>query len=168
MISGTKNASRSHQLKRFIIKQTFSFYLLFNIILVGQDIDTIDFKMPEFSFTPKVFHQPARVLFNSRIFELEVFTDFPKKDVKEVSLLYKTNVHSRYIEYPFKHNAKRYVFSYNPKEQPANYITYFFTLALNNGSVYATPIDSSGMVTPITKYLLNPAEYYKKRSEIKN
>ena len=78
------------------------------------------------------------------------------------------NIHSRYIEYPFKHNAKRYVFSYNPKEQPANYITYFFTLALNNGSVYATPVDSSGMVTPITKYLLNPAEYYKKRSEIKN
>ena len=41
-------------------------------------------------------------------------------------------------------------------------------LPLNNGSVYATPVDSSGMVTPITKYLLNPAEYYKKRSEIKN
>ena len=45
---------------------------------------------------------------------------------------------------------------------------HFFTLALNNGAVYATPVDSSGMVTPITKNLLNPAEYYKKRSEIKN
>ena len=62
--------------------------------------------MPNFSFTPKVFHQPARVLFNSRIFELEVFTDFSANDIKQVSLFYKTNTHSRFIEYPFKNNAK--------------------------------------------------------------
>jgi len=124
--------------------------------------------MPKFSFTPKVFHQPARVLFNSRIFELEVFTDFSASDIKQVSLFYKTNTHSRFIEYPFKNNAKRFVFSYNPKEMPADYITYFFTVSLNNGAMYATPVDSSGFVTPVTKYLLDAAEYYKKRAELKN
>ena len=131
-------------------------------------IDSIDFKMPKFSFTPKVFHQPARVLFNSRIFELEVFTDFPTNDINQVSLFYKTNTHSRFIEHPFKKNAKRFVFSYNPKEMPADYITYFFTVSLNNGAMYATPVDSSGLVTPVTKYLLDAAEYYKKRAELKN
>ena len=34
--------------------------------------------------------------------------------------------------------------------------------------MYATPVDSAGTLVPITKYLLDPAEYYKKRSEIKN
>ena len=84
------------------------------------------------------------------------------------SLFYKTNTHSRFIEHPFKNNAKRFVFSYNPKEMPADYITYFFTVSLNNGAIYATPVDSSGFVTPVTKYLLDAAEYYKKRAELKN
>ena len=51
---------------------------------------------------------------------------------------------------------------------PADYITYFFTVSLNNGAMYATPVDSSGLVTPVTKYLLDAAEYYKKRAELKN
>ncbi len=51
---------------------------------------------------------------------------------------------------------------------PADYITYFFTVSLNNGAMYATPVDSSGFVTPVTKYLLDAAEYYKKRAELKN
>ena len=55
-----------------------------------------------------------------------------------------------------------------PKKKPATYITYFFTVALNNGSMFATPVDSSGTLVPITKYLLDPVDYYKKRSEIKN
>ena len=62
----------------------------------------------------------------------------------------------------------RYVFSYDPQKQPATYITYFFTVALNNGSMFATPVDSAGTLVPITKYLLDPVEYYKKRSEINN
>ena len=101
-------------------------------------------------------------------FELEVFSDFPTNDINQVSLFYKTNTHSRFIEHPFKKNAKRFVFSYNPKEMPADYITYFFTVSLNNGAMYATPVDSSGLVTPVTKYLLDAAEYYKKRAELKN
>ena len=121
--------------------------------------------MPKFSFTPKVFHQPARVLFNSRIFELEVFIDFSANDIKQVSLFYKTNTHSRFIEYPFNNNAKRFVFSYNPKEMPADYITYFFTVELNNGSVFATPVDGSGLLKPVTMNLVDPMQYYKERAE---
>ena len=74
----------------------------------------------------------------------------------------------RYIEHSFNQNEMRYVFSYDPQKQPATYITYFFTVALNNGSMFATPVDSAGTLVPITKYLLDPVEYYKKRSEINN
>ena len=169
MIIGIKNVSNSHQLKGIIIKKILLLYgLLFYSSLSSQEIDTIDFKLPEFSFTPKLFHHPHKVLFNSRIFELEVFADFPKQDIKQVSLFYRTDAVPRYIEHSFNQNEMRYVFSYDPQKQPATYITYFFTVALNNGSMFATPVDSAGTLVPITKYLLDPVEYYKKRSEIKN
>ena len=169
MIIGIKNVSNSLRCKGIIIKQFLLLYgLLFYSSLSSQEIDTIDFKLPEFSFTPKLFHHPHKVLFNSRIFELEVFADFPKQDLKQVSLFYRTDVVPRYIEHLFNQNEMRYVFSYDPQKQPATYITYFFTVALNNGSMFATPVDSAGTLVPITKYLLDPMEYYKKRSEIKN
>ena len=169
MIIGIKNVSNSLRCKGIIIKQFLLLYgLLFYSSLSSQEIDTIDFKLPEFSFTPKLFHHPHKVLFNSRIFELEVFADFPKQDIKQVSLFYRTDAVPRYIEHSFNQNEIRYVFSYDPQKQPATYITYFFTVALNNGSMFATPVDSAGTLLPITKYLLDPVEYYKKRSEIKN
>ena len=169
MIIGIKNVSNSLRCKGIIIKQFLLLYgLLFYSSLSSQEIDTIDFKLPEFSFTPKLFHHPNKVLFNSRIFELEVFADFPKQDIKQVSLFYRTDAVPRYIEHSFNQNEMRYVFSYDPQKQPATYITYFFTVALNNGSMFATPVDSAGTLVPITKYLLDPMEYYKKRSEIKN
>ena len=169
MIIGIKNVSNSLRCKGIIIKQfLLLFGLLFYSSLSSQEIDTIDFKLPEFSFTPKLFHHPHKVLFNSRIFELEVFADFPKQDIKQVSLFYRTDAVPRYIEHSFNQNEMRYVFSYDPQKQPATYITYFFTVALNNGSMFATPVDSAGTLVPITKYLLDPVEYYKKRSEIKN
>ena len=169
MIIGIKNVSNSLRCKGIIIKQFLLLYgLLFYSSLSSQEIDTIAFKLPEFSFTPKLFHHPHKVLFNSRIFELEVFADFPKQDIKQVSLFYRTDAVPRYIEHSFNQNEMRYVFSYDPQKQPATYITYFFTVALNNGSMFATPVDSAGTLVPITKYLLDPVEYYKKRSEIKN
>ena len=169
MIIGIKNVSNSLRCKGIIIKQFLLLYgLLFYSSLSSQEIDTIDFKLPEFSFTPKLFHHPHKVLFNSRIFELEVFADFPKQDIKQVSLFYRTDAVPRYIEHSFNQNEMRYIFSYDPQKQPATYITYFFTVALNNGSMFATPVDSAGTLVPITKYLLDPMEYYKKRSEIKN
>ena len=169
MIIGIKNVSNSLRCKGIIIKQFLLLYgLLFYSSLSSQEIDTIDFKLPEFLFTPKLFHHPHKVLFNSRIFKLEVFADFPKQDIKQVSLFYRTDAVPRYIEHLFNQNEMRYVFSYDPQKQPATYITYFFTVALNNGSMFATPVDSAGTLVPITKYLLDPVEYYKKRSEIKN
>jgi len=169
MIIGIKNVSNSLRLKGIIIKQFLLLYgLLFFSSLSAQEVDTVDFKLPRFSFTPLLFHHPHKVLFNSRIFELEVFADFPKKNIKQVSLFYRTDAAPRYIEHLFKQNEMRYVFSYDPRKKPAAYITYFFTVSLNNGSMFATPVDSSGILAPITKYLLDPVEYYKKRSEIKN
>jgi len=59
-----------------------------------------------FSFTPKLFHHPQRVLFNSRTFVLEVFSDFPRDSVQSISLFYKTDTVPRYQEIPFDPHKK--------------------------------------------------------------
>ncbi|MDP6338840.1 MAG: hypothetical protein QF842_00740 [Candidatus Marinimicrobia bacterium] len=166
MTIGIKNALLLPQPKTLIIKQIP--ILLAVLFLSAQEIDSLDFKMPKFSFTPKVFHHPDRVLFNSRAFELEVFSKYPREEMHSVSLFYKTDIMPRYMEVPFDPLDKRYVFRYDPKEKPANKITYFFTVTLKDGAMFATPVDSTGQLEPITKYLLNPAEYFKKRASLRN
>lgn len=115
-----------------------------------------------------MFHHPAKVLFNSRSFNLEVFTEFEKKSIKQVSLFYRTDSQPRYREILFPTKSKRYSYTYNPKKNPANYITYFFTVELVDGKVFATPIDDSGILNPITMNLVDPFQYYKERAEGKN
>ena len=61
--------------------------------------------------------------------------------------------------------ADRFSFRYDPLVNPANYITYFFTAELINGSVLATPIDSSGLLKPVTMNLVDPMKYFKERAE---
>ena len=69
---------------------------------------------------------------------------------------------------PFDPGSNRYVYRYDPKEKPANQIIYFFTVSLNNGAVYATPIDSLGTLKPIIQNLVDPVEYYKQRAANRN
>ena len=93
---------------------------------------------------------------------------------KEVSATELTNAFIQNIEESSKLNAfiektfdlasQRYIFSYNPKDRPTKKFSYFFTIELKNGSVYATPIDNSGMVVPYIFEVEDPLEYYKKRS----
>ena len=167
MIIGITNVSHLHQLERLTIKPVLSILLMVGT-LSPQAADSLDFEMPVFSFTPKVFHHPDRVFFNTRAFELEVFAEFPEESIRSVSLFYKTDTMPRYIEFPFDPEEKRFVFRYDPREKPAKKITYFFSVGLNNGSLYATPVDSTGNLSPITKYLLDPIEYFKKRASLRN
>ena len=57
------------------------------------------------TFTHKILHQPNKVLFSSREFELEVFTDFSKKEIESVSLFYKIDNKPQFTEIPFNLNA---------------------------------------------------------------
>lgn len=135
--------------------------------LVSTNKKEIVSKNKNIAFTYKILHQPNKVLFNSREFELEVFTDFSKKEIESVSLFYKIDDKPQFTEIPFNLNAFRYVYKYNPKIKPADQITYFFTIALKNGSFFATPIDEDGNLKPITQRLVDPVEYYKQRAAYK-
>lgn len=163
MITGIKNVSLLLLDEESIIKYLFLFFVTY--VVYAQELELSRFDSTRFIANQKVFHHPEKVLFNSRAFNLEVFTEFDKKLIKQVSLFYRTDSQPRYREISFPPKSKRYSYRYNPQKNPANYITYFFTVELKSGKVFATPIDNSGLLNPITMNLVDPIKYYKERAE---
>ena len=166
MINGIKSVSPSRQAEVRPIKYLPLIFLLG--FAFSQKFDGDPSSSTKFLKNDKIFHHPEKALFKSRAFSLEVFTDFDKKLIKGVSLFFRTDSQPRYREISFSTDSKRFLYRYNPKTNPANYITYFFTVELKSGQVFATPIDSSGILSPITKDLVDPFKYYRERAEGKN
>lgn len=163
MTTGTKNALLSPQGEDSAIKYISLVFLLG--IAFSQKSNGMHLDSTRYIKNDKIFHHPAKVLFRSRAFDLEVFTDFEEKLIGEVSLFFRTDSQPRYREVSFPPDSRRFLYRYNPQTNPASYITYFFTVELKSGEVYATPVDSSGLLSPITKKLVDPIKYYKERAE---
>ena len=166
MTTGTKSALLLPRVKVKTIKQ-ISLILLF-CAAFSQQANEMPSYTKGFLNHNKIFHQPEKVLFNSRAFNLEMFVEIDKKLIKEASLFFRTDSQPRYREISFSLDKERFIYRYNPKENPAKYITYFFTVELKSGQIYATPVDSSGLLIPITKDLVDPIKYYKERAEGKS
>ena len=166
MTTGTKNALLLPRVKVKTIKQ-ISLILLFCAAFSQQANEMPSFTKGFLNHN-RIFHQPEKVLFNSRAFNLEMFVEIDKKLIKEASLFFRTDSQPRYREISFSLDKERFIYRYNPKENPAKYITYFFTVELKSGQIYATPVDSSGLLIPITKDLVDPIKYYKERAEGKS
>ena len=166
MTTGTKSALLLPRVKVKTIKQ-ISLVLLF-CAAFSQQANEMPSYTKGFLNHNRIFHQPEKVLFNSRAFNLEMFVEIDKKLIKEASLFFRTDSQPRYREISFSLDKERFIYRYNPKENPAKYITYFFTVELKSGQIYATPVDSSGLLIPITKDLVDPIKYYKERAEGKS
>ena len=166
MTTGTKNALLLPLVKVKTIKH-ISLVLLF-CAAFSQQANEMPSYTKGFLNHNRIFHQPEKVLFNSRAFNLEMFVEIDKNLIKEASLFFRTDSQPRYREISFSLDKERFIYRYNPKENPAKYITYFFTVELKSGQIYATPVDSSGLLIPITKDLVDPIKYYKERAEGKS
>ena len=166
MTTGTKSALLLPRVKVKTIKH-ISLVLLF-CAAFSQQANEMPSYTKGFLNHNRIFHQPEKVLFSSRAFNLEMFVEIDKKLIKEASLFFRTDSQPRYREISFSLDKERFIYRYNPKENPAKYITYFFTVELKSGQIYATPVDSSGLLIPITKDLVDPIKYYKERAEGKS
>ena len=166
MTTGTKSALLLPQVEVKTIKH-ISLVLLF-CAAFSQQANEMPPYTKGFLNHNRIFHQPEKVLFNSRAFNLEMFVEIDKKLIKEASLFFRTDSQPRYREISFSLDKDRFIYRYNPKENPAKYITYFFTVELKSGQIYATPVDSSGLLIPITKDLVDPIKYYRERAEGKS
>ena len=166
MTTGTKSALLSPRVEVKTIKH-ISLVLLFCAAFPQQTNERPSYTKGFLNHN-RIFHQPEKVLFSSRAFNLEMFIEIDKKLIKEASLFFRTDSQPRYREISFSLDKERFIYRYNPKENPAKYITYFFTVELKSGQIYATPVDSSGLLIPITKNLVDPIKYYKERAEGKS
>ena len=166
MTTGTKSALLSPRVEVKTIKH-ISLVLLFCAAFSQQTNERPSYTKGFLNHN-RIFHQPEKVLFSSRAFNLEMFVEIDKNLIKEASLFFRTDSQPRYREISFSLDKERFIYRYNPKENPAKYITYFFTVELKSGQIYATPVDSSGLLIPITKNLVDPIKYYKERAEGKS
>ena len=139
------------------------FTLLSTFLLSSEPADTID-KLPVESFleTVRIIHHPEEIMFQGRVYDLELFVHFPEDSLESVSLFIRTDTTSRYQEIPMKLNRGRYSVRYDPAVFPGLLLQYFFVVRLKNYSIFATPINNNGVIQPVIHKLINPVEYYKK------
>jgi len=134
-------------------------FLLLNLITDSTSI------VPEgpFPITPKVFHHPEKVLFNTRPYNMDLFVDFDDKEIESVSVFIKTDAMESYIEFPLNTFRARYRHPFNPLLTPAKTIEYFFVVILKDESIYAAPLDKNGYIIIVKRTLENSAEYFKRQ-----
>lgn len=116
-----------------------------------------------FPIVPHVFHHPDDVVFNTRPYEIDLFVDLDDEEVASASLFLKTDQMAHFTEYPLTKTRARYRHRFNPVLTPANSIAYFFVVTMENGAVYAAPLNKHGNINVVERKLLDPAEYFKKR-----
>lgn len=116
-----------------------------------------------FPITPKVFHYPEKVLFNTRPYNMDLFVDFDESKIESVSIFLRTDTMDQFIEFPLKVVRARYRHQFNPLITPAKTIEYFFVVSLKDHSIYAAPLDENGYINVVKRTLQDPAEYFKRK-----
>ena len=128
-----KQVTYDHWYKKCItLKQTrdisfayFSYFFFCNTVFTQESNSLIKSSKSKNDF----FHHPPKVIFHSRPFDLEVFSEFPKKIQRKLHFL-QDSAQPRYIEKTFDLASQRHIFSYNPKDRPTKKFSYFFTIEL--------------------------------------
>ena len=133
--------------------------LLFGLVYGADDIPP---KGP-FPITPKVFHHPDEVVFNTRPYNMDLFVDFDESEIASASVFIKTDAMDNYTEYPLDIIRARYRHQFSPLFTPAKAIEYFFVVSLHNHAIYAAPLDKNGYINIVKRTLEDPAEYFKRR-----
>ena len=133
--------------------------LLFGLVYGVEDIPP----KRSFPITPKVFHRPDEVVFNTRPYNIDLFVDFDESEIASASIFFKTDALDNYIEYSLDIIRARYRFQFSPLFSSAKVIEYFFVVSLHNHSIYAAPLNKNGYINVVKKTLEDPAEYFKRK-----
>ena len=66
-------------------------------------------------------------------------------------------------EIPLIKEGGFYTFKFEPEVPGADSVTYFFTVAVKDQSIHATPLDINGKIKPYNRPLVDPIKYYEER-----
>lgn len=87
--------------------------------------------------------------------------DIPTENINSASIFYRTAQMSRYQVEQLEWHRGRYRFKYDPVIHSGENFTYFFVVTETDYGIHATPLDSSGHISPKVLQPVNPLEYFK-------
>ncbi len=135
------------------------------LALLFQTADTIPtspFNGQTFLETVRIVHHPPEIMFERRPYDLACYVDFPEDSILSVTLFLKTDKSSFYQEIDLSRFYDMYSYRWLDNELKYSTVEYFF-LVETTGTIFATPLDSSGSIQPVKRTILNPVEYYRRR-----
>tara|TARA_B100001146_G_scaffold133194_1_gene116946 strand:- start:126 stop:632 length:507 start_codon:yes stop_codon:yes gene_type:complete len=124
---------------------------------------TLDISAAYFQTTPLLLHQPSKIIFDDRLTKLQLYVDIPEDSISTVSIFYRTNAMEYMQEITLAKEKGSYAFNFDPGFQGGDSVTYFFTVAMKDQSIHATPLDINGKIKPYKKPLVDPIKYYEER-----
>ena len=124
---------------------------------------TLDISTTYFRTAPLLLHQPPKIIFDDRLTKLQLYVDIPEDSIATVSIFYRTNAMENMQEITLAKEKGSYAFNFDPGFQGGDAVTYFFTVAVIDQSIHATPLDKNGKIKPYNKPLVDPIKYYEER-----
>ena len=110
-----------------------------------------------------LLHMPPKNIFDDRLTKLQLYVDIPEDSIESVSIFYRTNTMENMQEIILSKEKGPYSFNFDPGIQGGDSVTYFFTVAVKDQSIHATPLDINGKIEPYNKPLVDPIKYYEER-----
>ena len=123
----------------------------------------LDISTTYFRTAPLLLHQPPKIIFDDRLTKLQLYVDIPEDSIATVSIFYSTNAMENMQEITLAKEKGSYTFNFDPGFQGGDSVTYFFTVAVIDQSIHATPLDKNGKIKPYNKPLVDPIKYYEER-----
>ena len=108
-------------------------------------------------------HLPPKIVFDDRLTKLQLYVDIPEDSIETVSIFYRTNTMENMQEIILAKEKGSYSFKFDPGIQGGDSVAYFFTVAVKDQSIHATPLDINGKIKPYNKPLVDPIKYYEER-----
>ena len=124
---------------------------------------TLDMSTTYFRTAQLLFHQSPKIIFDDRLTKLQLYVDIPEDSIATVSIFYSTNAMENMQEITLAKEKGSYTFNFDPGFQGGDSVTYFFTVAVIDQSIHATPLDKNGKIKPYNKPLVDPIKYYEER-----
>jgi len=124
---------------------------------------TLDISASYLQTIPLLMHLPPKIVFDDRLTKLQLYVDIPEDSIETVSIFYRTNTMENMQEIILAKEKGSYSFNFDPGIQGGDSIAYFFTVAVKDQSIHATPLDINGKIKPYNKPLVDAIKYYEER-----
>ena len=124
---------------------------------------TLDISASYLQTIPLLMHLPPKIVFDDRLTKLQLYVDIPEDSIETVSIFYRTNTMENMQEIILAKEKGSYSFNFDPGIQGGDSVAYFFTVAVKDQSIHATPLDINGKIKPHNKPLVDAIKYYEER-----